>query len=180
MHSANSEKSNSNADFRDYKIERNHFKSLCKIKKKQHQKKRRKLLIDSSNKPKDFWAAIKSRKSKHTPENNISNRNWVSYCQSIFSSEDNPADIDQNHPLQNIAQNNDADALDSQITEAEIRYAISKPKSDRSGGPDGLCIEMFKATLDDIMPFLHVLFNNIFSSGIFPESLCESIIFPIH
>ena len=106
-------KSNSNADFRDYKIERNHFKSLCKIKKKQHQKKRQKKLTDSSNKPKDFWAAIKSGKSKQTPVSNISNRNWVSYFQSLFSSEDNQADIDQNHPLQNITQNNDADALES-------------------------------------------------------------------
>ena len=61
------------------------------------------------------------------------NRNWVSYFQSLFSSEDNHADIDQNHPLQNIAQNNDTDALESQITEAEIQYAISKLKSDRSG-----------------------------------------------
>ena len=118
---------------------------MCKIKKNQHQKKRLNLLIDSSNKPKDFWTAIKSGKSKHTHENNISNRNWVSYFQSLFSSEDNPTEIDQNHPLQNIAQNNDADAFESQITEAEIRYAISKLKSDRSWGPDGLCIEMFKA-----------------------------------
>ena len=118
---------------------------MCKIKKKQHQKKRRKLLIDSSHKPKDFWAAIKSEKSRHTSENNICKRNSVSYFQSLFSSEDNQADIDQNHPLQNIAQNNDADALESQITEAEIRYAISKLKSDRSGGPDGLCIVIFKA-----------------------------------
>ena len=82
--------------------------------------------------------------------------------------------------MQNITQNNDADALESQISEAEIRYAIGKLKSDRSGGPDGLCIEMFKAVLDDIMPFLLVLFNNNFNSGIFPESWCESIISPIH
>ena len=82
-------KSNSNADFRDYKIERNHFKSLRKIKKK-----RQKLLTDSSNKPKDFWDAIRSGKSKQTPVSNISNRNWVSYFQSLFSSEDNQADID--------------------------------------------------------------------------------------
>ena len=30
------------------------------------------------------------------------------------------------------------------------------------------------------MPFLLVLFNNIFNSGIFPESWCESITSPIH
>ena len=39
---------------------------------------------------------------------------------------------------------------------------------------------MFKAVLDDIMPFLPVLFNDIFNNGIFPESWCESIITPMH
>ena len=143
---------------------------MCKIKKKQHQKKRRKLLTDSSNKPKDFWAAIKSGKSKQTPVSNISNRNWVSYFQSLFSSEDNQADIDQNHPLQNITQNNDADALESQISEAEIRYAIGKLKSDRSGGPDGLCIEMFKAVLDDIMPFCLYFSTIVLTVGFFQKA----------
>ena len=173
-------KRNSNTDFREYKIERNHCKSLCKIKKKQHQKKRRKILTDSSNKPKDFWTVIKSGKSKNSPENNISNSDWVSYFQSLFSSEVNQPNIDQNHPLQDIVQNNDETSIESQITDAEIRYALSKLKADRSGGPDGLCVEMFKAVVDDIMPFLSVLFNDIFNSGIFPEDWCESIISPIH
>ena len=82
--------------------------------------------------------------------------------------------------MQNIVQNNDTTSLESQITDAEIRYALSKLKADRSGGPDGLCVEMFKAVVDYIMPFLSVLFNNIFNSGIFPEDWCESIISPIH
>ena len=126
-------KSNSNTDFRDYKIERNHLKSLCKIKKKQHQKKQRKLFTDSSNKPKDFCTVIKSGKSKNSPENNICNSDWVNYFQSLFSSEVNQPNIDQNHPLQNIVQNNDTTSLESQITDAEIRYALSKLKADRSG-----------------------------------------------
>ena len=82
--------------------------------------------------------------------------------------------------MQNIVQNNDTTSLESQITDAEIRYALCKLKADRSGGPDGLCVEMFKALVDDIMPFLSVLFNSIFNSGIFPEDWCESIISPIH
>ena len=55
--------------------------------------------------------------------------------------------------MQNIVKNNDTTSLESQITDAEIRYALSKLKADRSGGPDGLCVEMFKAVVDDIMPF---------------------------
>ena len=34
-------------DFLHYKIERNHFKSICKIKKKEFQKKRRAMLIEA-------------------------------------------------------------------------------------------------------------------------------------
>ena len=173
-------KTNSNEDFREYKVKRNHFRSLCKVKKKQYQKRRQKLLIDSSGRPKEFWTLIKSGKNKSTPENNISNNDWITYFQNLFSSQDNQSDIGPNHPLQNISQNNDTTVLESEITEAEIRYAIGKLKTDRSGGPDGLSIEMYKAVLDIIMPFLCVLFNDIYNSGIFPDAWCDSIISPIH
>ena len=62
----------------------------------------------------------------------------------------------------------------------EIRRAIGKLKSDRSGGPNGLCIEMFKFVIDDIIQFLVLLFHNIYNTGLFPEDWCESIISPIH
>ena len=48
----------------------------------------------------------------------------------------------------------------------EIGRAISKLKSDRSGGPDGLCIEMFKFVIDDIIQFLVLLFNDIYNTTV--------------
>ena len=79
----------------------------------------------------------KKWKNKSISENNISNNDWISYFQTLFSSQGNQSDIDPNHPLQNITQNNDAAVLESEITEAEIRYAKGRLKTDRSGGPDG-------------------------------------------
>ena len=61
--------------------------------------------------------------------------------------------IDNHH---NITQNNETESLDVHI-EAEIRHAINKLKSDRCGGPDGSCIEMLKAVIDDVIPFLTLL-----------------------
>jgi len=53
-------------------------------------------------------------------------------------------------------------------------------KSNRSGGPDGICVEMYKFTINDILPFLNPLFNEIFDSDIFTKNWSESIITPLH
>jgi len=45
---------------------------------------------------------------------------------------------------------------------------------------DGLCIEMYKCTLDTVLPYLHVLFNRVFGTEQFPKQWGESIISPIH
>ena len=51
---------NSEGDFQQYKAERNHFKSVCKVKKKEFQKKRRSVFIEARNRPKYFWKTIKA------------------------------------------------------------------------------------------------------------------------
>ena len=61
-----------------------------------------------------------------------------------FHLKGNQADIKQNYPVQNINQNNDAAALESQITEEEIWYAISKLKSDQSGGLMGCVLKYLR------------------------------------
>lgn len=98
----------------------------------------------------------------------------------MFTSHDNQVEVGPNHILQNIVQNIDTDVLDSPITEREIRQSINKLKTNRTSGPDGLCIEMFKVVIDDIMHFLYLLFHDIYDRGIFPEDWCKSIISPIH
>ena len=172
--------SNDKDDFSRYKIERNHFKSICKRKKKELQKQKRAKLIEVRNKPKEFWKAIKSNNKVSNKKTDISNDDWVTYFQTLFAPQEAQPEINQNHPLYNITQDNNSDSLDSPITDIEIRRAINKLKSDRSGGPDGLCIEMFKSVVDDTSEFLAMLFNNIYNTGFFPENWCKSIISPIH
>ena len=167
-------------DFLHYKNERNHFKSICKIKQKEFQKKRRAMLIEAKNSPKEFWKIIKMSHRVSANKNEISNNDWINYFQTLFSSPDTHPEINHNHPLHNIVQNNNTDCLGLPITEIEIRQAISKLKSDCSGGPDGLCIELFKSVTDDIGQFLFLPFSDIYNTGVFPEDWCKSIISPIH
>ena len=79
-----------------------------------------------------------------------------------------------------ILKKNNIDNLELPITEGEIRASIKNLNSNRSGGPNGLCIEMLKVTVDIIVPYLYSLFNYIYEHGIFPEDWCKSIISPVH
>ena len=53
-------------------------------------------------------------------------------------------------------------------------------KNNRSPGPDGIVIEMYKKTLHLTLPYLHKLFNEVFNSGHFPSEWANSIIYPVH
>ena len=47
--------------------------------------------------------------------------------------------------------------------------------TNRSPAPDEICVEMLKATLNEILPFLNLLLNDILDSGIYPSNWFESI-----
>ena len=52
--------------------------------------------------------------------------------------------------------------------------------SNCSLGPDGICIKMFKVTLNETLPFLNALYNTIYDTGLFPVEWSKNIICPIH
>ena len=66
------------------------------------------------------------------------------------------------------------------ITEQEVIQSIKSMKNNRSPGPDGIVIEMYKKTLHLTLPYLHKLFNEVFNSGHFPSEWANSIIYPVH
>ena len=168
-------------DFATYKSQRNRFKSLCKLKKNDFQRKRRSALLDSKDNPKLFWQTIKGNSvSKTEKDNVIKCEDWLDYFEDLFSSPDTDLNGNAEDIFRNNINENNADNLDLPITEEEIRASIRNLNLNRSGGPDGLCIEMFKVTIDIIMPYLHDLFNYLYEHGIFPEDWCKSIISPIH
>ena len=172
---------NSPEDFATYKSQRNRFKSLCKLKKNDFQRKRRSALLDSKDNPKLFWQTIKGNSVSKTEKDNIIKcEDWLDYFEDLFSSPDTDLNGNAEDIFRNNINENNADNLDLPITEEEIRASIRNLNLNRSGGPDGLCIEMFKVTVDIIMPYLHDLFNYLYEHGIFPEDWCKSIISPIH
>ena len=74
--------------------------------------------------------------------------------------------------LQSIIQNNDTIDLEGPITNEEIISSIKHIQANKSPGPDGICIEMFKSIQNEISPFLSSLFNELYDRGEIPSDWC--------
>ena len=70
--------------------------------------------------------------------------------------------------------------MNGDISHNEVAEAISHLKQNKAGGPDTLIPEIFIHSAEIITPFLVGLFNQVFSSGQFPDAWIEAIIQPLH
>ena len=69
--------------------------------------------------------------------------------------------------------------LDYPITELEIRTAVKKMKINKSPYSDKIRMEMIKASLNEMMPVYHKLFNIVLNGGSMPLMWCSGLITPI-
>ena len=99
-------------------------------------------------------------KQKVTPE--ISEENWLIHFQSLHSSD--LLNTDQQNVVNELQKQQESKMqsrpLDYPITELEIRTAIKKLTSNKSPYSDKIRHEMIKASLNEMMPVYHKLFNN--------------------
>ena len=70
--------------------------------------------------------------------------------------------------------------MNGDISQNEVVEAISHLKQNKAGGPDTLIPEIFIHSAEIITPFLVGFFNQVFSSGQFPDACTEAVIRPIH
>ncbi|MEW8546815.1 MAG: endonuclease/exonuclease/phosphatase family protein, partial [Candidatus Thiodiazotropha sp.] len=172
-------RTNSHVDLSNYKAAKLHFKSVYRSKRWQYEKRKRTELIKSSQNPREYWQNIKRNCNKRTDgETQVSSDDWFMYFKNLLNM--TPQENNNGAVLQNIRQEHDSNELDSQITDSEIISSTKFIHSNRSPGPDGICIEMIKAILTDVLPFLNILFNEIYDLGVFPRDWYENIICPIH
>ena len=68
--------------------------------------------------------------------------------------------------------------LDYPITELQIRTAVKKLKNNKSPYSDKIQNEMIKASLNEMMPIYHKLFNNVLNGGSMPLMWCSGLITP--
>lgn len=171
-------KSRRKEDYKEYARERREYKSMIQQKKRTNINASLSVLMDSAeNSPKEFWGEIrKHRRRKHTV-NTISEADWLNHFDKVFNegicNEPDLADND-------IVDETFDDILDAEISKLEIKKAISHLKTGKAAGPDSILSQMLKIAENEILPYLYIYFNNMFSKGYFPVQWSQAIIVPLH
>ena len=84
------------------------------------------------------------------------------------------------NPTFNIKQDIANNILNSNITSCEIIHALKKLKKGKSPGIDGISLEFIKSDMITFLPLLEASFNNILSTGDYPDKWVQGAITPIH
>ena len=142
------------------------------------EKEKRTKLLNLSRSPREYWKFIKQNCNKTSDSaNKVSMESFVNYFGNHLNME---ATTQNDDLLQNIIQNNDNIDLEGPITNEEIILSIKHIHANKSPGPDGICIEMFKSIQNEILPFLSSLFNELYDRGEIPSDWCKNIICPLY
>ena len=92
-------------------------------------------------------------------------------------SHDHPITDNYVHSREKLLQ---IDQLDKQFSVEEISKTISSLKRNKSPDFYNNVADFFIEANDFISPYLCMIFNHIYDSGIYPDSWCNGVIVPIH
>ena len=104
-------------------------------------------MLNACRNPHSYWKIIKQNCNGKSPlKDYISPDDWVRYFQNLLNMD---VDFEIEHILQNITQDHDCNELDRPISNEEIisNVIIKSINSNRSPGPDGICIEIIPTSL---------------------------------
>ena len=132
------------------------------------------LLTSQNNNPRDFWKTVKDlrKKDKHT-ETDVNPKEMMSHFQNLNMKRSS----EQNEPP-NAARVNIPD-LDREISVTEVEEVLNKLKVNKAPGEDGIPPGVFKALDNTLTEMLAALFNNVMTSGEYPNCWSTGIICPI-
>lgn len=157
----------------------------CKIKRISKSKymlsERNKLSNLSKNSPRQFWSYInKFSNKKGQSSNNVELNDFVKQFSNLNTLNVNASD----NAFSDITSDQRdtplcIDQLDSPFTTEEIKKTIISLKRNKSADLENIVSDFFIDSIDFIAPHLVTLFNNIFDSGIYPESWSKGSITPI-
>ena len=146
--------------------------------------KSNKLINAKLKNAKEYWKLLKASVSQPKPKS-LSANDFDNYFKSINNPDDPffQADDDVLHFNERFLNSEIQlmfDELNGQITYDELKRAIKQLKNGRSGGPDKFLNEFFIHGNNELLIYLHSLFNKILDLEYYPESWSEGLIVPLH
>ena len=156
---------------------KNYAVAKRKARRKFERSERSKFANMGKKSPKQFWKTVNNlRKGNQSTTQPIKIDEFAEYFERIsnISNTTNHV-VDSTDVLQT-----DIEELDRDISIGEIEKAINSLKRGKSPGFDGLLSDFFIDAKHFIVPYLMNTYNEIFNSGIYPESWSKGLIVPIH
>ena len=179
------EKINSDEYRQNMTKSRSEYKTIIRQKRNLfNRKETEKLEKMRSKNAKEYWKMLKNT-SHRVENNNIQSEDFYKYFKAI----NNPSspffqpDEDTIH-FNNRYLNGELQVmfseLDIEITQTEILKACKELHNNRAAGPDMLINEFFKYGANELIYYLHALFNKLFNIEHFPDKWCQGFIIPLH
>ena len=154
---------------------------VCHDKKQSQLKQRRNKLICSRKDARQLWKILKEgNASRRQNETGISSDEWFNYFKNLLNMRNDSTGSENVVLFSDDRQVLDSRQLNIHINAAEIIESINHLHANKSPGPDGICMEMYKCIIDISLPFLTKLVDEIYESGVFPDEWDLSIIAPLH
>ena len=165
-------------DRNEYVQQRTDYKKLLKQKKQNFRKTKVEYLMKVIKQPSAFWNEIRKcvSYSRNRVSTNISREEWVNHFKGVLMKQKAETENDMNLNVPLVCD----EVLDEEISEDEIKFAVSKLKNGKASGHDEILGEMLKSGHKQFEHYLLELFNEIFSTCQFPSAWTRSIIVPIH
>ena len=160
------------------KIEGKKYTKFIQAKAKKYQKEFNKKLRNlKSTNPKEFWNILnKSSEGKHTLAK-ISIESFAKHFQKLGETNTDFDDEPAFDP-RNIDHSNNEE-LNKDFTVNEIKFLISKLKSNKACGIDNIRNEFLKNCPCDMIEIITFLFNIVLQSGFIPSDWCIGLIMPL-
>ena len=179
--------SNDTNDLEMYLQSKRLFKNMCSIKRKEYDNK---LVLDlvekaSHKNSKSFWHLFKTMtttRERIPPP--ISVNNWFEHFKELYNNIPANNTFAQ-HYVNDFATNNQPDdnlelIFNTPISQDEVDKAISKSKSGKACGSDGIGAEFYKVNCNLLHYYLYLLFNKIYELNTYPLEWSKSLIHPLH
>ena len=183
-----------NSDFArsKYRIARNRFKAMVRLKKVRYRKLLKQKLENCTSST-EFWKFIKSCKKRNQNCKCITRVEWKNYFEQLFNADiimdqGFHAHVDEylsEHDNDcNECRNNSRcvpeDFVNKDISLQEVEVAIDELNVQKSPGIDGVSNDILKNSKLVIAPMLCHLFNKVLEVGVYPVDWCKAIIVPVY
>lgn len=180
---------NDNCSLSAYISARKELRELCKHKKSVYFEMLRGKLTMYCGQPTGFWKVVKGLGETDINVSGINAHEWINHFRCLLSKENTCDRVFESHVVKsiekhdlhcNMCNENLPISLNKPFCLDELKNCVRALPDGKASGEDGVTFEMIKACMNVMDNVILTMFNNILSSGQFPESWSRGMLLPLY